>query len=317
MLPNAYAAIGSNSPSALQAALDLDGTLGKSSLSARQIEAVKLAVSAVAGCDYCLAAHTLMGKHTGLSRDAMIAIRTGNATGDAAIDALPGCWSGACSARPRTRPSSAPRSGSAMSSEGVEAPDQYDFLVEASCRVAQGYLVSPPLPMDEFEVFRHTISKCRGMPIGLVHMAIVDHVQWRRQMVSYAIQRAALPPDSPIRQLDGFPALCLTQCALGKWYVGEAHYFAGNPMYQAIDAPHRALHDAGAAIVDRVRAGAGFRDMVPLLYELKQVSATLLRLLEDLEDAGLEALYAVPAPECPNPVEQFHNVLNATDCGST
>lgn len=184
--------------------------------------------------------------------------------------------------------------------EGVETPDQYDFLVEAGCRVAQGYLVSPPLPMDEFEVFRHNISKCRGMPIGLVHMAIVDHVQWRRQMVSYAIQRAALPPDSPIRQLDGFPALCVTQCALGKWYVGEGSYFAGNPMYQAIDAPHRALHDAGAAIVGRVRAGAGFRDMVPLLYELKQVSAILLRLLEDLEDAGLEALYTAPAPECPN-----------------
>lgn len=90
MLPNAYAAIGSNSPSALQAALDLDATLGKSSLSAKQIEAVKLAVSAVAGCDYCLAAHTLMGKHAGLSRDAMIAIRTGNPTGDAAIDALAG-----------------------------------------------------------------------------------------------------------------------------------------------------------------------------------------------------------------------------------
>lgn len=184
--------------------------------------------------------------------------------------------------------------------EGVEVPDQYDFLVEAGCRMAQGYLVSRPLPIDEFDVFRHNIGKCRGMPIGLVHMAIVDHVQWRRQMVSYAIQRAALPPDSPVRQLDGFPALGLTRCALGKWYVGEGHYFAGNPMYEAIDAPHRALHDAGAAIVARVRAGAGFRDMVPLLYELKQVSATLLRLLEDLEDAGLEALYAMPAPERPN-----------------
>lgn len=88
MLPNAYAAVGSNSPAALQAALDLDGTLRKSSLSAKQIEAVKLAVSAVAECDYCLAAHTLMGKHAGLSGDAMSAIRAGHPTGDDAIDAL-------------------------------------------------------------------------------------------------------------------------------------------------------------------------------------------------------------------------------------
>jgi EAL domain-containing protein (putative c-di-GMP-specific phosphodiesterase class I) len=179
--------------------------------------------------------------------------------------------------------------------EGVEAPEQHDFLVEAGCRVAQGYLVSRPLPLEAFETFRHNIGTCRGMPIGLVHMAIVDHVQWRRQMVSYAIQRCALPPDSPVRQIAGYPPLSLTQCALGKWYIGEGRYFADNPMYQAIDEPHHALHEVGAKIVDRVQAGASLPDMVPLLYELKQVSTTLLRLLEDLEDAGLEALYTAPS----------------------
>jgi hypothetical protein len=137
------------------------------------------------------------------------------------------------------------------------------------------------------------------MPIGLVHMAIVDHVQWRRQMVSYAIQRSALPPDSPVRQLEDYPPLCLTKCALGKWYVGEGRYFADIPMYQAIDAPHRALHEVGDGIVGKVRSGASLSDMVPLMYELKQVSATLIRLLEDVEDAGLEALYTSPPSECP------------------
>jgi EAL domain-containing protein (putative c-di-GMP-specific phosphodiesterase class I) len=179
--------------------------------------------------------------------------------------------------------------------EGVEAPEQHDFLVEAGCRVAQGYLVSRPLPLEEFEVFRHNIGTCRGMPIGLVHMAIVDHVQWRRQMVSYAIQRCALPSDSPVRQMAGFPPLSVTQCALGKWYIGEGRYFVDNPMYLAIDEPHHALHDVGDRIVARVQGGASLPDMVPLLYELKQVSTTLLRLLEDLEDAGLEALYTAPS----------------------
>lgn len=184
--------------------------------------------------------------------------------------------------------------------EGLEAPEQHDFLVEAGCRLAQGYLVSRPLPLEEYEVFRHNVSKCRGMPIGLVHMAIVDHVQWRRQMVSYAIQRSALPPDSPIRRLEGFPPLALAECALGKWYDGDGRYFAANPHYQAIDAPHRALHRVGARIIERVRGGAGLHDIVPLLHELKQASSALLRLLEDLEDAGLEALYTAPPPECPN-----------------
>ncbi|RYG87742.1 MAG: EAL domain-containing protein, partial [Alphaproteobacteria bacterium] len=182
--------------------------------------------------------------------------------------------------------------------EGVEAPEQHDFLVEAGCQIAQGYLVSHPLPLEEFEVFRHNIGKCRGMPIGLVHMAIVDHVQWRRQMVSYAIQRSALPPDSPVRQKEGYPPLCLTKCALGKWYTGDGRYFADTPMYQAIDAPHRSLHDVGGQLVGRIRAGAALNDIVPLLYDLKQVSTTLIRLLEDLEDAGLESLYTSPPAQC-------------------
>lgn len=88
MVPNAYATVGSSSPVALEAALNLDAALGRSSLSKKQVEVVKLAVSAVAECDYCLAAHTLMGKHTGLSREAIIAIRTGQPSGDAAVDAL-------------------------------------------------------------------------------------------------------------------------------------------------------------------------------------------------------------------------------------
>ncbi|CDG85717.1 carboxymuconolactone decarboxylase family protein [Janthinobacterium agaricidamnosum] len=88
MVPNAYANIGNNSPLALEAALTLDGVLRKSSLSGKQLEIVKLAVSEVAGCDYCLAAHTLFGKKAGLSKEAMLALRQGAASGDAADDAL-------------------------------------------------------------------------------------------------------------------------------------------------------------------------------------------------------------------------------------
>lgn len=181
--------------------------------------------------------------------------------------------------------------------EGVEDSAQHDFLVEAGCQMAQGYLVSHPLPLEEFDVFRHSIRKCRGMPIGLVHMAIIDHVQWRRQMVSFAMQRSALPSDSPVRQMEGFPALCLTKCALGKWYIGDGRYFADSAMYKAIDAPHRSLHDVGRQIVGHIRTGADLHCIVPLLYELKQVSTTLIRLLEDLEDAGLQALYTGPSAQ--------------------
>ncbi|TFW22284.1 carboxymuconolactone decarboxylase family protein [Duganella callida] len=87
-VPNAYAAIGNNSPLALEAALNLDAALKKSSISGKEIEVIKLAVSQDAQCDYCLAAHTLMGGMAGLSADAIKNVRHGNPTGDARTDAL-------------------------------------------------------------------------------------------------------------------------------------------------------------------------------------------------------------------------------------
>jgi uncharacterized peroxidase-related enzyme len=87
-VPNAYAAIGTHSPEALGAVLALDSVVADGSLVKAEIETIKLAVSEVSGCDYCVAAHTLMGKFAGLSQDAMKEIRAGSATGDAKRDAL-------------------------------------------------------------------------------------------------------------------------------------------------------------------------------------------------------------------------------------
>ena len=87
-VPNAYLDVGSNSPVALEAALNLDGALRKSSLKGKQVEAIKLAVSEVAGCDYCLAAHSLAAKKLGLSSEAVLALRRADNSGDAQLDAL-------------------------------------------------------------------------------------------------------------------------------------------------------------------------------------------------------------------------------------
>ncbi|CAG9239798.1 Alkylhydroperoxidase [Paraburkholderia tropica] len=87
-VPNAYATIGTHSPEALASILGVEAVLAGGSLSKPDIEAVKLAVSEVAGCDYCLAAHTLAGKFAGLAPETMKQIRAGDATGDAKRDAL-------------------------------------------------------------------------------------------------------------------------------------------------------------------------------------------------------------------------------------
>jgi uncharacterized peroxidase-related enzyme len=87
-VPNTFATIGAHGPDALKAILLADGVLAASTLSRQDQETVKLVVSEVAGCDYCVAAHSLLGKLTGLAPEVLKQIRAGQPTGDAKRDAL-------------------------------------------------------------------------------------------------------------------------------------------------------------------------------------------------------------------------------------
>lgn len=128
MVPNAYANIGNNSPLALEAALNLDGALRKSSLSAQDLEAIKLAVSEVAGCDYCLAAHTLFAKKAGLSGEAIVDLRHGQASGNARNDAL----SAFARSLVSTRGTVAPEVVAAVKEAGVSDEQIVDALLAIS-----------------------------------------------------------------------------------------------------------------------------------------------------------------------------------------
>ena len=87
-VPNAYLTIGGHSPAALQQALAHNAMLHKGSLSARELEAINLSVSEATGCDYCLAAHTMMAKKAGFSGEQIHALRRGDYTEDAHLAAL-------------------------------------------------------------------------------------------------------------------------------------------------------------------------------------------------------------------------------------
>ena len=87
-VPNTFAAIGALGLAALKAILQANGVLAASTLSKQDQETVKLVVSEVAGCDYCVAAHSLLGKQAGLAADVLEQIRAGKPTGNAKRDAL-------------------------------------------------------------------------------------------------------------------------------------------------------------------------------------------------------------------------------------
>jgi uncharacterized peroxidase-related enzyme len=87
-VPNLFVALGALAPQVLKSVLNAEGVLGAGTLSKQEVETIKLAVSELTGCDYCVAAHTVIGKMTGLSAEALRQIRAGEPTGDARRDAL-------------------------------------------------------------------------------------------------------------------------------------------------------------------------------------------------------------------------------------
>ena len=85
MVPNLYATL-AHSETALGSYLTLQNA--KSSITGKAREVVNLVVSQVNRCEYCLAAHTVIGGMVGFTPEQILEIRQGRASFDAKLDAL-------------------------------------------------------------------------------------------------------------------------------------------------------------------------------------------------------------------------------------
>jgi uncharacterized peroxidase-related enzyme len=86
MVPNMTRAM-ANSPAVLDGYLQLSGALAKGKLPAKTREEIALAVGQANSCDYCVAAHSTIGKMVGLSTDQIRDSRLGTAV-DPKTDSL-------------------------------------------------------------------------------------------------------------------------------------------------------------------------------------------------------------------------------------
>jgi uncharacterized peroxidase-related enzyme len=87
LVPNMTRAM-ANAPAVLEGYLGFSGALGKGKLPARTREQLALAIGQVNGCDYCVSAHSAIGKMVGLTADQVRDSRLGTAVDpkdDAAI----------------------------------------------------------------------------------------------------------------------------------------------------------------------------------------------------------------------------------------
>ncbi len=85
-VPNMFRLI-ATSPAALEGYLGMSGALGKGSLPAATRERIALAVAEVNGCDYCLSAHSYLGKNLAHLDDAEITANRSGASNDLKADA--------------------------------------------------------------------------------------------------------------------------------------------------------------------------------------------------------------------------------------
>ena len=86
MVPNVFKGM-ANSPITLQATVTLDRLIGEGTLTGIEQEVVKLVVAQYHDCEYCLAVHTAVGAHRGMSAQQIMDIRRGQ-TNDAKHQAL-------------------------------------------------------------------------------------------------------------------------------------------------------------------------------------------------------------------------------------
>jgi len=86
IVPNLFATF-ANSPSILDAYLGFSDALTKGHLTAFQRETLALAIGQANSCQYCVSAHTLIGKGAGLTPDDIRSAREGHAS-DSVNDAI-------------------------------------------------------------------------------------------------------------------------------------------------------------------------------------------------------------------------------------
>ena len=131
-VPNLYATI-AYSENGLAKYLAFQGA--KTSLNAKEKEAVNLLVSELNGCRYCQSAHTAIGKMNGFSDDEILKIRGGHAS-DAKLAALVALAQEVNEHKGRVTPATL----DAFFAAGYDKGHLVDVVLQVSDKIAMNYL---------------------------------------------------------------------------------------------------------------------------------------------------------------------------------
>ncbi|WP_169307008.1 EAL domain-containing protein [Ferrimonas sediminicola] len=163
--------------------------------------------------------------------------------------------------------------------EGVETESCYRLLQNTGCSVAQGYWISPPLPMASFLSFLKEGRHWPSQLLGMLHMAQLDHIQWRKSVIDSVYYL------DMISDVQGFswPEAHHTQCRLGKWLYGPGRCFSNTIWFNKLHQSHKDLHHTLAELMVAVDGGHTGQQLTALVRKLSRQSDLVMQMLHELE----------------------------------
>ena len=165
--------------------------------------------------------------------------------------------------------------------EGIESEEVYQTLLHYGCDEGQGYWLSPPLCVEDYISLLRVDPSWPSSPVGMLRMAQLTHT-WQLKLLMDLII-GYLKSRGPAANLPEALHVGHHDCALGHWFYGAGQALAGDPDFDALEAPHRALHDHCAELIAEIEGARACGRVHDLLLELGERSSQLGATLQRLE----------------------------------
>ena len=165
--------------------------------------------------------------------------------------------------------------------EGIESAEVYRTLLHYGCDEGQGYWLSPPLSIDAYLGLLQADPHWPASPVGMLRMAQLTHTWQLKLLIDLIVDHL----ERSGRDV-GMPAALHVghhDCALGRWFYGIGQSLAGDPDFDALEVPHRALHDHCAELVAEIDGVRACHRVQELLLELGDRASQLGGALQRLE----------------------------------
>ncbi len=176
--------------------------------------------------------------------------------------------------------------GISIVAEGIEAATTYEFLLHSGCTQAQGFWLGRPMPLQDLLAFIRRDQRWSAMPIGLIHMAQLDHIQWRKALIGQ-VMALSFGKNRTVGVREVLAQMDHHHCKLGEWYYGVGQEFKGIAAFDQLEEPHRVLHDLGKTLLAIAQNGGSREEITAALRALTRQSGIVLELLQDLENEAI------------------------------